>query len=36
MIRNILLQEAIETKSGADAVVASIKKLMNTTKLQIQ
>ena len=33
MIRNILLQEAIETKSGADAVVASIKKLMNTTKL---
>jgi len=33
MIRNMLLQEAIETKSGADAVVASIKKLMNTAKL---
>lgn len=33
MIRNMLLQEAIETKNAADGVVTSIKKLMNTAKL---
>lgn len=33
MIRNVLLQEAVETKSELDNIAASIKKLMNTCKL---
>ena len=33
MVRNMILQEAVEKKSAADTAVTSIKKLLNTTKL---